>query len=120
MTIQKGSCHCGRVRFEVAEDAHGASRCDCSLCRRKGAVMLTAAREAFRLTAGEEHLSLYQWNTRTAQHYFCRHCGIYTHHWRRRRPEYGYNSGCIDGLDPRQFDNAPIAEGHKMSVVPDT
>lgn len=82
--------------------------------------MLTAAREAFRLTAGEEHLSLYQWNTRTAQHYFCRHCGIYTHHWRRSRPEYGYNSGCIDGLDPRQFDNAPIAECHKMSVVPDT
>ena len=119
MTIQKGSCHCGRARFEVAEEAHGASRCDCSLCRRKGAVMLTAAREALRLAAGEEHLSVYQWNTKTAQHYFSQHCGIYTHHWRSSRPEYSYNSGCINGLDPSQFDDAPISEGHKMSVVPD-
>ena len=82
--------------------------------------MLTADREAFRLTAGEDHLNLYQWNTNTARHYFCRHCGIYTHHRRRGSRSFGYNSGRIQGLGLRQFDNAPIVEGHKMSVVTDT
>lgn len=76
MTIQRGSCHFSRVRFEVDEEAHGASQCDCSLCRRNGVVMLTAAGEAFRLTAGEDHLNLYKWKTNTERHYFCRHRGI--------------------------------------------
>ena len=82
--------------------------------------MLTADGEAFRLTAGKDHLNLYQCNTNTARHYFCRHCGIYTHHWRRSIPGCGYNSSCIEGLDLRQFDNSPIVQGHKMSVVTDT
>jgi hypothetical protein len=82
--------------------------------------MLTADREAFRLTAGEDHLNLYQWNTNTARHYFCRHCGLYTNHLRRSNPRYGYNSLRIQRLDLRQFDNAPIVEGRKMRVVTDT
>ncbi len=82
--------------------------------------MLTADRESFRLTAGKDHLNLYQWNTNTARHYFCRHCGFYTNHWRRSTPRYGYNSSRIQRLDLRLFDNAPIVEGHKMSVVTDT
>ena len=62
MTIQKGSCHCGRARFEVAEEAHGASRCDCSLCRREAAVILAAAKEVSCPNAGKAHLSLHQEN----------------------------------------------------------
>ena len=64
MTIQKGSCHCGAVKFEIHGPIRDFRRCDCSICRRKGAVMCTADRDQFHLVEGEEHLGLYQWNTR--------------------------------------------------------
>jgi len=56
---------------------------------------------------GQDALQLYQFNTRTAKHYFCRHCGIHTHHQRRSNPqEYGYNVGCLEGVNP--FDLGPV------------
>jgi hypothetical protein len=49
-------------------------RCNCSFCRRRGAVMANVRADDFGLLAGEE--ALYQWNTRIAKHYFCTRCGI--------------------------------------------
>ncbi|HEX6396039.1 MAG TPA: hypothetical protein VFZ95_01325, partial [Steroidobacteraceae bacterium] len=57
--------------------------------------------------AGQDVLKLYQFNTRTAKHYFCSNCGIYTHHQRRSNPlEYGYNVGCLEDVNP--FDLGPV------------
>jgi len=57
--------------------------------------------DRFRLLAGEEFLSLYQFNTRVAKHYFCRVCGIYTFHRPRVAPElYGINVACLEGVEP--------------------
>ena len=54
-----------------------------------------------RVTKGADMLTLYQFNTKTAKHYFCSHCGIYTHHQRRSNPDqFGFNVGCLDGVDP--------------------
>jgi hypothetical protein len=61
-------------------------RCNCSLCRRKGAVMASVPVGGLTITKGKDLLTLYQWNTRTAKHYFCKVCGIYTHHQRRSNP----------------------------------
>ena len=115
--IQKGSCHCGAVTFEIHGPIRDFRRCDCSICRRKGAIMCTADKDQFRLVCGEEKLGLYQWNTKTARHYFCRTCGIYTHHWRRSRPEFGYNIGCIEGVDIRALPEVEIFNGQAMTVV---
>jgi hypothetical protein len=107
-----GTCHCGAVRFEVdlEEGLSNLRRCNCSLCRRKGAIMASVPIERLRVVAGIDKLTLYQWNTRQARHYFCSVCGIYTHHQRRSNPrEYGFNVACIDGVDP--FALAPIAVG---------
>ncbi len=57
-------------------------------------------------------LRLYQFNTRTAKHYFCSVCGIYTHHQRRMNPnEYGFNVGCLEGVDPFDIPNVPTSDG---------
>ena len=117
MTILHGSCHCGSVTFEVHAAPRGARRCNCSICRRKGAIMLTASEAEFKLLSGADNLGLYQWNTKTARHYFCKTCGIYTHHWRRSAPEFGYNSGCIDDLDPAATEECYTNDGQKMSSV---
>lgn len=61
---------------------------------------------------GEENLSLYQWNTKIAKHYFCKTCGIYTHHQRRHVPtEFGFNIACLEGMDPFSYPDIPIGDG---------
>ena len=109
-----GACHCGTVRFHVklTDGLHTARRCTCSYCRMRGAVAVSANLDGITLLAGEEALSLYQFNTRTAKHYFCSKCGIYTHHQRRSNPnQYGVNVACLEGLSPFDFDEVPVNDG---------
>jgi hypothetical protein len=80
--------------------------------------METLTADNFRLIAGEESLSLYQWNTKAAKHYFCKICGIYTHHQRRiDANQFGFNVGCLECVDPLSFDNVEIVDGASGSVV---
>ncbi|MBB3891255.1 hypothetical protein GGQ61_001972 [Phenylobacterium haematophilum] len=96
-----GSCHCGAVRFQVEAEITELTSCDCSLCVKKNAVMAKVHESALNITAGEEHLSLYRWNTGVARHYFCSRCGIYTFHRKRAAPDhFGINVFCLDGFDP--------------------
>lgn len=108
------SCHCGAVELELDLPAGivNPRRCDCSICRRKGAVVASVSFDGLRVLKGAEHLKLYQFNTLTAKHYFCSICGIYTHHQRRSSPhEYGYNVGCLAGVDPLAIQDVPTNDG---------
>ena len=94
-----GGCHCGAVRFVVQLDSPqiGLYRCNCSLCRKKSIIMKAVPVADFVLRAGEDCLSLYQWNKHIAEHFFCSICGVYTHHRRRRDPtQYSINIECLD------------------------
>ena len=96
-----GSCHCGAVRFEIETDFPELTTCDCSICRRKNALMVKVHETRFKLLEGEAALTLYQFHTRTAKHYFCRNCGIYPFHRKRVTPDYlGINVYCLEGFDP--------------------
>lgn len=73
--------------------------CDCSLCKRRNALMVKVHESRFRLLAGEEMLAEYQFHTRTARHYFCTICGIYPFHRKRVTPEnLGINVHCLEGV----------------------
>jgi len=104
MATYRGSCHCGRVTFEVDADITALSECNCSLCARKGALYVPVREiEAVRILAGESELGVYQFNTRTATHYFCRHCGIHPFHRRRVAPErWSVNARCLDDFERLQ------------------
>ena len=109
-----GACHCGAVRFTVtlAEGLAQPRRCNCSLCRMRGAVVVSAAVGDLVVTQGADKLTLYQFNTRTAEHYFCSVCGIYTHHKRRSNPDQlGVNVACLSGVSPFDFECVPVYEG---------
>jgi hypothetical protein len=109
-----GACHCGAVRFRVrlTDGLKTARRCTCSYCRMRGAVAVSAPLDGFTLVAGEEALSLYTFNTKTALHWFCSRCGIYTHHKRRSNPnEYGVNAACLEGVSPFDFDAVIVIDG---------
>lgn len=108
------SCHCGAVVLELdlPDGIVDPRRCDCSICRRKGAVAATVALDGLRVVQGGEQLRLYQFNTRVAKHYFCAVCGIYTHHQRRSSPDqYGYNVGCLEGINPFLIGDVPVSDG---------
>jgi hypothetical protein len=97
----RGSCHCGGVRFEIETDFPELTMCDCSMCRRRNAQMVKVHESRFRLIAGEDLLTEYQFHTRTARHFFCKVCGIYPFHRKRVTPDHlGINVFCLEGFSP--------------------
>lgn len=97
----RGSCHCGAVQFEIETGFPELTMCDCSICRRKNALMVKVPEHDFRLLAGEGSLTEYRFNTGTARHYFCKVCGIYPFHRKRVTPDnFGVNVFCLQDFDP--------------------
>ena len=96
-----GSCHCGEVRFEIETDFPELTTCDCSICLRRNALMVKVHERAFHLLSGAQALTEYRFHTHTAQHFFCKVCGIYPFHRKRVTPDYlGINVFCLEGFDP--------------------
>ena len=108
----KGSCHCGKVRFEADIDlSAGTVKCNCSICAKQRAWLAAVSPSDVRLLAGEAELADYQFGPRRIHHRFCRSCGV--------RPfghADGQNGGAfyaiaiatLDGVDPAQLANAPV------------
>tara|TARA_Y100001958_G_C21240129_1_gene567587 strand:- start:2548 stop:2955 length:408 start_codon:yes stop_codon:yes gene_type:complete len=111
--MKKLKCHCGLIEAEINIDKIDKFlRCNCSICKRKGAIMSMVKNENFKIVKGKEKLKLYEFHTKVAQHYFCMNCGIYTHHNPRSNPKMtGFNIGCIDDIDQFELDNIPINNG---------
>lgn len=117
MKRYKGSCHCGAVRFEFSgPDIERGLRCNCSICRRKGAMMTAfmVAPEEISIEAKADALATYEFGSHIAKHHFCKQCGIYPFHQTLRKPgHYRINLGCVDGVDSTQlpcdvFDGASL------------
>jgi hypothetical protein len=100
MPSYEGGCHCGRVRFRVTAELNGVADCNCSVCTKKGFLHLIVPPELFELLSGEDALSSYQFNTGTAKHAFCRHCGIHPFYVPRSDPDkIDVNVRCLDDID---------------------
>ena len=110
----KGQCHCGGVKFRVAlrDGLDRPVRCNCSMCRMKGAVMVFAELGSIEVTAGAELVSTYEFHSKVAKHYFCARCGIHLYHQRRFDPSlYAVNVACLEGVTPYQFPVVPVFDG---------
>ena len=112
--MKKLTCHCNAVEADIntSGSLDKTLRCNCSLCKRKGAVMSMVKNEDFKIVKGEDKLKLYQFHTKVAKHYFCSVCGIYTHHNPRSNPAMtGFNLGCIDEINTFGLDNIEVNDG---------
>ncbi|MBA8884732.1 GFA family protein [Dokdonella fugitiva] len=117
LRTHRGGCHCGRVRFEVdAPAVIDALDCNCMICRMSGYLHLIVPATRFRLLAGADALVEYTFNTGTAKHRFCSHCGIKSFYVPRSNPDgFDVNVRCLDPatierVDVTVFDDTRRAE----------
>tara|TARA_A100001011_G_scaffold334518_1_gene362918 strand:- start:346 stop:705 length:360 start_codon:yes stop_codon:yes gene_type:complete len=112
--MKKLKCHCGAIEAEIdIENLEKIMRCNCSICKRKGAIMSMVKNDKFKVTKGKDKLKLYQFHTKVAKHFFCSKCGIYTHHHPRINPAMtGFNVGCIDEINQYDFKDINLADGN--------
>ena len=103
----KGSCHCGRIAFEVEGDLDGAMECNCSICSRKGSLLWFVPRDKLQVFTPEIEIGTYTFNKHVIKHRFCTTCGIHP---------YG------EGVDPKGNRMAAInircLEGIDLNTVP--
>jgi hypothetical protein len=106
----EGGCHCGRVRFRVTAGLDGVTDCNCSLCTMKGFLHLIVPPSQFECLCGRDALTTYQFGTKTAQHTFCKVCGIHPFYVPRSDPDkIDVNARCLDDyaalpIHPKPFD----------------
>src|SRR5258706_11939907 len=105
MSTYRGACHCGRVRFRVTGELTTATICNCSMCTKKGFLHWIVEPSQFELLEGAADLTSYRFNTRIAEHRFCRHCGIHPFYTPRSDPDkVDVNLRCLDGIDLQKIE----------------
>ena len=111
--MKKLSCHCGEIKAEIdIKSFDKILRCNCSICKRKGAIMSIVKNEDFKIIKGKDKLSMYQFHSKVAQHFFCSVCGIYTHHHPRSNPSMtGFNLGCVNDVNTFKLNEVPVNDG---------
>jgi hypothetical protein len=106
----RGSCHCGRIAFEVEGTIDRAMSCNCSICQRKGSLLWFVPRENFRLLTPEENASTYTFNKHAIKHHFCAVCGIHPYAEasdKTGKPMAAINIRCIEGIE---LDSVPVSQ----------
>ena len=113
--IHSGGCHCGAVAFEVDAPATiVASDCNCSICRMSGYLHLIVPRSRFRLTQGADELTEYKFNTGTARHLFCSHCGVKSFYVPRSNPDgYSVNVRCLNPSTVERVEVEPFDDNNR-------
>jgi len=103
-----GSCHCGKVAYDVDTEIAEAYSCNCSICSRRGSLLWFVPRANFTLLSGEGDLTNYTFNKHVIQHKFCKHCGIQSFALGKDpkgNEMAAINLRCLDGFE---FDKLPV------------
>lgn len=97
-----GSCHCGKVTFEVEGEIGKLGECNCSHCSRKGFLLWFLPRTQFTLLSGENDLQTYTFNRHVIEHRFCTLCGVQPFGFgkdEQGNATVAVNARCIDGIE---------------------
>lgn len=103
----KGSCHCGKLAFEVEGTVDRAMSCNCSMCQRRGSLLWFVPRESLDLLTPEGDAGTYLFNKHLIKHRFCTACGI-----------HGYGEGAAPDGKAMAAVNIRCLEGIDLETVP--
>ena len=107
----KGSCHCGRIAFEVEGDLEQAIECNCSHCSRKGYLLWFVPRQQLNLLTPESDLTTYTFNRHVIHHQFCANCGCAPFGFGKDRTgaaTAAVNVRCLEGVDLASLRKVPV------------
>ena len=100
--IYQGSCHCGKIAFEVEGEIGGALACNCSICQRRGSLLWFVPRTALKLLTPESNIATYTFNKHQIKHQFCPSCGMHPY-GEGTAPDgsvmAAINIRCLEGID---------------------
>jgi len=108
--LYKGSCHCGRIAFQVEGTLNSATSCNCSICQRKGTLMWFVPREQLKLLTPDENASTYTFNKHVIKHRFCPNCGMHPYGEgvdRKGNAMAAINIRCLEGIE---LGNVPVTQ----------
>jgi hypothetical protein len=97
-----GSCHCGKVAYEVEGELNGAMACNCSICQRKGSLLWFVPRDDLKLLTPEDASKTYLFNKHLIKHHFCPECGIHPYAEAtdpKGNPMAAINVRCLEGIN---------------------
>lgn len=109
----RGSCHCGKVKFEADLDlSKGTGKCNCSICLKTRAWGMLVKPAELRVLTGEGELSDYQFGSNSMHHTFCRTCGVRPFgrgHLDMLGGDFAtINMACLDDVDWTEVADAPV------------
>jgi hypothetical protein len=112
----RGSCHCGRIAYDVEGTIESAMACNCSICQRKGSLLWFVPRAALVLRTPDDAASTYTFNKHLIEHRFCPVCGI--HPYAEGKDAKGnamaaVNVRCLEGVE---LETIPVThyDGRKL------
>jgi hypothetical protein len=109
--IYKGSCHCGRIAYEVEGELGQVMECNCSHCSRKGYLLWFLPREKLKLTTPADNLATYTFNKHVIKHHYCSRCGCAPFGFGvgpSREPTVAVNVRCLEGVDLSSLKRIPF------------
>lgn len=78
-----GSCHCGAITWQFDAVPDGATACNCTVCRRYGALWIyDYENEGVRVQGNTTHYT----RGKAIEFHFCPNCGCVSH-WRAQQPD---------------------------------
>lgn len=97
----QGSCHCGRIAFEVEGEPEQLTSCNCSHCSRKGFLLWFVPRTSLTLKTPEQDMATYTFNRHAIKHHFCPVCGCAPFGFGEHegKPLAAVNARCLTDLD---------------------
>ena len=103
----QASCHCGAVRLEIARKPRSLTDCNCSICRRYGALWSYHVRKSVKVVCSTpDALTAYSWRGKRLKFQHCTRCGCVVYH----EPARERGDDATLGVNARMMDPADIAD----------
>ena len=110
----RAACHCTAVRFQLPAAPEWVLDCNCTICRRYGALWVYPKPGEVTFVSGTDATDAYVWNGRGLAFHRCKTCGCVTHMMVVEDPPwlYGVNGRMIPTLDPGRVRLVQKDNGH--------